>query len=210
VDNTARETYSDDYFQEGLNMTLNKIPGLHLLLKKKVDLYGRDAVIYQNKDDGIMAPLQRISDIFLNPTFVTRKTNDPVTSELLLLSTETGETDFFPTVAPKKVTIGGVGKDMSPDEYDRWSTNSGSNIRANYEAMMESPEWGTMSAMDRAANLKGVLDEVKNSVKMEFIENRLAKLLKNNGQAAADAFMSSLSDSEYENYMKWRSAVGGQ
>jgi hypothetical protein len=153
--------------------------------------------IYQNKDTDILAPVKRVVDVFLNPAFVTKKVGDPVTTELLLLSTETGETDFFPTVVPQKVTSGGLNLDMTSSEYEKWSKAQGEYVRKYYIEEIENPAWIDTSPEDKRAILKDILDESKSSLKTQFLKARLKKANEQN-PAQAEAMLNLLSETDYK------------
>lgn len=167
IDPYQRETYDPNKVMYGLKSAGAKIPFVSKTLPEKVDVTGQPIERYSTKGG------QKLFDIFVNPTFINEKTNDPVLSELKYIYDETKETShFMPSVKkklefkdvdgnPQKITL--TGKQLS--EYQK---RLGQRMYEEFDYVMDLPEYtnadeyGKIKLLENAKKL--VKDEVDNEM----------------------------------------------
>jgi hypothetical protein len=167
IDPYQRETYDPNKLKYGFNSAIAKVPFASKTLPEKIDVTGQPIERY--KTEGA----RKLSDIFLNPTFINKKTNDPVLSELKYIYDETKETShFMPSVKkklefkdvdgnPQKITL--TGKQLS--EYQK---RLGQRMYEEFDYVMDLPEYtnadeyGKIKLLENAKKL--IKDEVDNEM----------------------------------------------
>ena len=107
----------------------SRIPGLSDNLLPQRDIWGRAI-----KSEGGAGP------DFLSPIWVSTQLNDPVNKALLAL-------DYAPGHPSK--TVGG--RELTPEEYDRYSEMAGKDAHASLSKVVASPEW---EALDTEGKVK--------------------------------------------------------
>lgn len=167
IDPYQRQTYDPNKLQYGLNSAIAKIPFASKTLPERIDVTGQPIERYSYKG------AKRLYDIFLNPTFINKKTDDPVLSELKYIYDQTKETKhFMPTVNKtlsftdvdgNKQKIKLTGRELS--EYQR---ELGQRMYDEFNYVMDLPEYtntddyGKIELLEKAKKL--VKDEVDNEM----------------------------------------------
>lgn len=167
IDPYQRQTYDPNKLQYGLNSAIAKIPFASKTLPERIDVTGKPIERYSSKG------AKRLFDIFLNPTFINEKTDDPVLSELKYIYDQTKETShFMPTVDRtldftdvdgNKQKIKLTGRELS--EYQR---ELGQRMYDEFNYVMDLPEYtnaddyGKIKLLEKAKKL--VKDEVDNEM----------------------------------------------
>ncbi|MGN1153584.1 MAG: hypothetical protein ACI4S3_06110 [Candidatus Gastranaerophilaceae bacterium] len=167
IDPYQRQTYDPDKLKYGLNSAIAKIPFASKTLPEKIDVTGQPVERYSSEG------ATRLFDIFLNPTFINKKTDDPVLSELKYIYDQTKETKhFMPTVDRtlsftdvdgNKQKIKLTGRELS--EYQR---ELGQRMYDEFNYVMDLPEYtntddyGKIKLLEKAKEL--VKDEVDNEM----------------------------------------------
>ena len=167
IDPYQRQTYDPNKLQYGLNSAIAKIPFASKTLPERIDITGQPIERYSSKG------AKRLFDIFLNPTFINEKTDDPVLSELKYIYDQTKETKhFMPTVNKtlsftdvdgNKQKIKLTGRELS--EYQR---ELGQRMYDEFNYVMDLPEYtnaddyGKIELLEKAKKL--VKDEVDNEM----------------------------------------------
>lgn len=167
IDPYQRETYDPNKIMYGLKSAGAKIPFVSKKLPEKIDITGQPIERYSSEG------AQKLFDIFVNPTFINKKTDDPVLSELKYIYDETKETShFMPSVKkklefkdvdgnPQKITL--TGKQLS--EYQK---RLGQRMYEEFDYVMDLPEYtnadeyGKIKLLENAKKL--VKDEVDNEM----------------------------------------------
>lgn len=106
IDPYQRETYDTNKFKQGLNQAIAKVPLASQTLPARIDVTGQPIQRYESEG------AQKMFDVFLNPTYVSKKKDDATLSELKRLYDETGETKQFLPIADKTVRF----KDLNGEE----------------------------------------------------------------------------------------------
>ncbi|GGC34047.1 hypothetical protein GCM10011371_21780 [Novosphingobium marinum] len=123
IDPTYRQT---ETIGEGLR---SRIPGARESLLPRRDVWGREI-----SNEGGVGP------DFLSPLWVSKALDDPVNHELMQL-------DYAPGLPGKSVG----GKQLTPEEYDRYLEVSGKLSHQRLTGLVTSPEW---SAIDEEGKVK--------------------------------------------------------
>ena len=160
ADNTARETYSPNKLQQGLNVAGSKIPFVAQTLPKRYNVAGEEQQRYETQG------VARAGDVFLNLTFINKKKNDPVIKEMTTLYKDTEETAPLLPVAQRTIKINGekvklTGKQAS--EYQRDMGKIGYYLR---KQALNSEDYRALSPDEKVDYLQNVNKSVNQAVKM--------------------------------------------
>ena len=167
IDPYQRETYDPNKLKYGLNSAIAKVPFASKTLPEKVDVTGQPIERY--KTEGA----RKLSDIFLNPTFINKKTDDPVLSELKYIYDETKETSHFMPSADKKLKFKDVDGneqkiELTGREFSEYQKRLGQRMYEEFDYVMDLPEYtnadeyGKIKLLEKAKKL--VKDEVDNEM----------------------------------------------
>lgn len=167
IDSYQRETYDPNKLQYGLNTAIAKIPFASKTLPEKIDVTGQPVERYSTKGG------QKLFDIFLNPTFINKKTTDPVLSELKYIYDQTKETSHFMPSVDKKLEFTDV--DGNPQkivltgrEFSEYQRRLGQRMYDEFNYVMDLPEYANA---DEYGKIK-ILENAKKLVKAE-VDNEM-------------------------------------
>lgn len=167
IDPYQRETYDPNKLQYGLNTAIAKIPFASKTLPEKIDVTGQPIERYSTKGG------QKLFDIFLNPTFINKKTTDPVLSELKYIYDQTKETSHFMPSVDKKLEF--VDVDGNPQkivltgrEFSEYQRRLGQRMYNEFDYIMDLPEYANA---DEYGKIK-ILENAKKLVKAE-VDNEM-------------------------------------
>lgn len=167
IDPYQRETYDPNKLQYGLNTAIAKIPFASKTLPEKIDVTGQPIERYSTKGE------QKLFDIFLNPTFINKKTTDPVLSELKYIYDQTKETSHFMPSVDKKLEFTDV--DGNPQkivltgrEFSEYQRRLGQRMYDEFNYVMDLPEYANT---DEYGKIK-ILENAKKLVKAE-VDNEM-------------------------------------
>lgn len=167
IDPYQRETYDPNKLQYGLNSAIAKIPFASKTLPEKIDVTGQPIERYSTKGG------QKLFDIFLNPTFINKKTTDPVLSELKYIYDQTKETSHFMPSVDKKLEF--VDVDGNPQkivltgrEFSEYQRRLGQRMYDEFNYVMDLPEYANA---DEYGKIK-ILENAKKLVKAE-VDNEM-------------------------------------
>lgn len=167
IDPYQRETYDPNKLQYGLNSAIAKIPFASKTLPEKIDITGQPIERYSTKGG------QKLFDIFLNPTFINKKTTDPVLSELKYIYDQTKETSHFMPSVDKKLEFTDV--DGNPQkivltgrEFSEYQRRLGQRMYDEFDYVMDLPEYANA---DEYGKIK-ILENAKKLVKAE-VDNEM-------------------------------------
>lgn len=161
LDNTTRETYDPSVWQEGLNYALAKIPVLSNVLPPRSDTWGDEAERFQNNSNNVW-------NVFFNPAFTSQYLPEPEAKMVMDLYENTGEKVQFPRIVPKKITVDGVSKQLTRDEYVAYQKAMGQKTREIFTLVSQSPEFAAMDEEGRVKYLQKILTELNSEVKEEI------------------------------------------
>lgn len=167
IDPYQRETYDPNKLQYGLNSAIAKVPFASKTLPEKIDVTGQPIERYSAKGG------QKLFDIFLNPTFINKKTTDPVLSELKYIYDQTKETSHFMPSVDKKLEFTDV--DGNPQkivltgrEFSEYQRRLGQRMYDEFNYVMDLPEYANA---DEYGKIK-ILENAKKLVKAE-VDNEM-------------------------------------
>lgn len=167
IDPYQRETYDPNKLQYGLNTAIAKVPFASKTLPEKIDVTGQPIERYSTKGG------QKLFDIFLNPTFINKKTTDPVLSELKYIYDQTKETSHFMPNVKKKLEFTDV--DGNPQklvltgrEFSEYQRRLGQRMYDEFNYVMDLPEYANA---DEYGKIK-MLEKAKKLVQAE-VDNEM-------------------------------------
>lgn len=167
IDPYQRETYDPNKLQYGLNSAIAKVPFASKTLPEKIDVTGQPIEKYSTKGG------QKLFDIFLNPTFINKKTTDPVLSELKYIYDQTKETSHFMPSVKKKLEFTDV--DGNPQklvltgrEFSEYQRRLGQRMYNEFDYIMDLPEYANA---DEYGKIK-ILEKAKKLVQAE-VDNEM-------------------------------------
>jgi hypothetical protein len=167
IDPYQRETYDPNKLKYGFNSAIAKVPFASKTLPEKVDVTGQPIERY--KTEGA----RKLFDIFLNPTFINKKTTDPVLSELKYIYDQTKETSHFMPSVDKKLKFKDVDGnqqeiELTGREFSEYQKRLGQRMYEEFDYVMDLPkytnadEYGKIKLLEKAKKL--VKDEVDNEM----------------------------------------------
>lgn len=171
IDPYQRETYDPNKLQYGLNTAIAKIPFASKTLPEKIDVTGQPIERYSTKGG------QKLFDIFLNPTFINKKTTDPVLSELKYIYDQTKETSHFMPSVDKKLEFTDI--DGNPQkivltgrEFSEYQRRLGQRMYDEFNYVMDLPEYANADEYGKIEILKKAKTLVKAEVDNEMWNKR--------------------------------------
>lgn len=167
IDPYQRETYDPNKLQYGLNSAIAKVPFASKTLPEKIDVTGQPIERYSTKGG------QKLFDIFLNPTFINKKTTDPVLSELKYIYDQTKETSHFMPSVDKKLEFVDVNGNpqkivLTGREFSEYQRRLGQRMYDEFNYVMDLPEYANA---DEYGKIK-ILENAKKLVKAE-VDNEM-------------------------------------
>ena len=172
IDPYQRETYDPNKLKYGLNSAIAKVPFASKTLPEKIDVTGQPIERYSTKGG------QKLFDIFLNPTFINKKTTDPVLSELKYIYDQTKETSHFMPSADKKLEFTDV--DGNPQkivltgrEFSEYQRRLGQRMYDEFNYVMDLPEYANADEYGKIEILKKAKKLVKAEVDNEMWNKRI-------------------------------------
>lgn len=167
IDPYQRETYDPNKLQYGLNSAIAKIPFASKTLPEKIDVTGQPIERYSTKGG------QKLFDIFLNPTFINKKTTDPVLSELKYIYDQTKETSHFMPSVDKKLEFTDVDGNLqnivlTGRELSEYQRILGQRMYDEFNYVMDLPEYANADEYGKIEILKKAKTLVKAEVDNEM------------------------------------------
>lgn len=167
IDPYQRETYDPNKLRYGLNSAIAKVPFASKTLPEKIDVTGQPIERYSTKGG------QKLFDIFLNPTFINKKTADPVLSELKYIYDQTKETSHFMPSVDKKLEFVDVEGNpqkivLTGREFSEYQRRLGQRMYDEFNYVMDLPEYANA---DEYGKIK-ILENAKKLVKAE-VDNEM-------------------------------------
>ncbi|AKM06137.1 thermonuclease family protein [Pelagerythrobacter marensis] len=147
MDPVARET---ETLGEALQ---SRLPGLKDDLLPRRDVWGREI-----RSQGGMGP------DWLSPVWVSEQLNDPVNSELLQL-------DYAPGYPSKKVG----GRELTPEEYDRYSELAGKAAHEALGYLVVSSDWQSMDDAARVKAARKIVAAARRGVRSKLFNDSTAE-----------------------------------
>lgn len=177
IDPYLRETSNSNKLIQGLNQAAVKVPGVSRLYPEKVDVKGQPIERYSTEG------AQRLFDIFVNPTFINKKTDDPIISELKNLYDNTKETKHFLLTADKKISraTDENGKPLKLDgkQLSDYQKELGQKTYEEFDYLMGSEEYQNAEDDKKVEMLKDRRNTIRQLVEFEMFGVPISKTYKN-------------------------------
>lgn len=172
-----RETSNSNKIIQGLNQAAVKIPGVSRLYPEKIDVTGKPIERYSTEG------AQRLFDIFINPTFINKKTSDPIISELKNLYDNTKETKQFLLTAEKslKRVTDENGKPLKLDgkQLSDYQKALGQKTYEEFDYLMGSEEYQNADDDKKVDMLNDRRNTIKQLVEFEMFGVPISNSYKN-------------------------------
>jgi len=169
ADNTARETYSPNKLQQGFNVAGAKIPFVAQTLPEQFDVTGQSKQRYETQGAA------RVGDVFLNPTFINKKKNDPVIKEMKSLYEATEEIAPLLPVAQRTVKINGEYRKLTGKEVSTYQKDMGKIGYYLRKRALESDNYKNLSPDEKVDYLQNINKSVNQAVKMTLFDEAPSK-----------------------------------
>lgn len=169
-DNTARETYSPNKLQQGLNVAGAKIPFVAQTLPERVNVKGEPVQRYESTG------ITRLGDIFLNPTFINKKKNDVVIKEMNKLYNDTGEIAPLLPVVQRTIKVNGEQKKLTGKEVNQYQKEVGKISYYLRKKALESDTFKSMNSDEKIDYLSKMNKGVTQAVKIMMFKDNPKKI----------------------------------
>lgn len=172
IDPYQRETYDPNVLKRGVNQAVAKIPFASQTLPEKFDVQGKPVQRYTTEG------VQRMFDIFLNPTYINQPINDTVMNELKILYDETGDTKQFLPIVDKKISYKdangeNVKIELTGEQFSNYQKVLGSRLYREYAELMQTNRYKNADDNTRIELLNKGKQKAKNEVDAELFNKPL-------------------------------------
>lgn len=171
LDDTARTTYIEkngglpDSVQKALQKNRNKIPGLSQQSIAYRDVFGR-----AEKDTSM---LSRALKNFISPGYFSEEKIGSMESELIRVYQNTNESSVLPSMPTKYFNVNGERKDLTAEEYEKFSYTRGSIMYSNLSGLVESSLYKELDDTDKASAISDVIELSNALAKAEVSDYQL-------------------------------------
>ena len=171
LDDTARTTYIEkngglpDSVQKALQKNQNKIPGLSQQSIAYRDVFGR-----AEKDTSM---LSRALKNFISPGYFSEEKIGSMESELIRVYQNTNESSVLPSMPTKYFNVNGERKDLTAEEYEKFSYTRGSIMYSNLSGLVESSLYKELDDTDKASAISDVIELSNALAKSEVSDYQL-------------------------------------
>lgn len=171
LDDTARTTYIEkngglpDSVQKALQKNQNKIPGLSQQSIAYRDVFGR-----AEKDTSM---LSRALKNFISPGYFSEEKIGSMESELIRVYQNTNESSVLPSMPAKYFNVNGERKDLTAEEYEKFSYTRGSIMYSNLSGLVESSLYKELDDTDKASAISDIIELSNALAKAEVSDYQL-------------------------------------
>ena len=171
LDDTARTTYIEkngglpDSVQRALQKNRNKLPGLSQQSIAYRDVFGR-----AEKDTSIVS---RALKNFISPGYFSEEKIGSMESELIRVYQDTGDSGALPSMPAKYFNVNGERKDLTAEEYEKFSYTRGSLMYSNLSELTGSDSYKNLDDADKASVISDVIDLSNALAKTEVSDYQL-------------------------------------
>lgn len=171
LDDTARTTYIEkngglpDSVQRALQKNRNKIPGLSQQSIAYRDVFGR-----VEKDESMVS---RALKNFISPGYFSEEKIGSMESELIRVYQNTNESSVLPSMPTKYFNVNGERKDLTAEEYEKFSYTRGSIMYSNLSGLVESSLYKELDDTDKASAISDVIELSNALAKAEVSDYQL-------------------------------------
>lgn len=171
LDDTARTTYIEkngslpDSVQRALQKNRNKIPGLSNQSIAYRDVFGR-----AEKDTSMIS---RALKNFISPGYFSEEKIGSMESELIRVYQNTDDSGALPSMPAKYFNVNGERKDLTAEEYEKFSYTRGSIMYSNLSKLTESSLYKNLDDTDKASAISNVIELSNALAKTEVSDYQL-------------------------------------
>lgn len=171
LDDTARTTYIEkngglpDSVQRALQKNQNKIPGLSQQSIAYRDVFGR-----AEKDTSM---LSRALKNFISPGYFSEEKIGSMESELIRVYQNTNESSVLPSMPTKYFNVNGERKDLTAEEYEKFSYTRGSIMYSNLSGLVDSSLYKELDDTDKASAISDIIELSNALAKAEVSDYQL-------------------------------------
>lgn len=171
LDDTARTTYIEkngglpDSVQRALQKNRNKLPGLSQQSIAYRDVFGR-----AEKDTSMVS---RALKNFISPGYFSEEKIGSMESELIRVYQDTGDSGALPSMPTKYFNVNGERKDLTAEEYEKFSYTRGSLMYSNLSELTGSDSYKNLDDADKASVISDVIDLSNALAKTEVSDYQL-------------------------------------
>lgn len=171
LDDTARTTYIEkngglpDSVQRALQKNRNKLPGLSQQSIAYRDVFGR-----AEKDTSM---LSRALKNFISPGYFSEEKIGSMESELIRVYQDTGDSGALPSMPAKYFNVNGERKDLTAEEYEKFSYTRGSLMYSNLSELTGSDSYKNLDDTDKASVISDIIDLSNALAKTEVSDYQL-------------------------------------
>ena len=171
LDDTARTTYIEkngglpDSVQRALQKNRNKLPGLSQQSIAYRDVFGR-----AEKDTSMVS---RALKNFISPGYFSEEKIGSMESELIRVYQDTGDSGALPSMPAKYFNVNGERKDLTAEEYEKFSYTRGSLMHSNLSELTGSDSYKNLDDADKASVISDVIDLSNALAKTEVSDYQL-------------------------------------
>lgn len=171
LDDTARTTYIEkngslpDSVQRALQKNRNKIPGLSNQSIAYRDVFGR-----AEKDTSMIS---RALKNFISPGYFSEEKIGSMESELIRVYQNTDDSGVLPSMPAKYFNVNGERKDLTAEEYEKFSYTRGSIMYSNLSKLTESSLYKNLDDTDKASAISNVIELSNALAKTEVSDYQL-------------------------------------
>lgn len=169
IDDTARTTYADknvnapDFLQKAMQKNRNKIPVLSKNSIAYRDVFGRP-----EKDESLAS---RAVQNFISPGYFSEEKVGAMESELIRVYRQTGQA--IPNMPEKSFNIGETRKDLTAEEYEKFSYNRGAVMYNSLSEMTANGQYTALDDTDKASAIGDVISAANAFAKTEVSDYHL-------------------------------------
>lgn len=171
LDDTARTTYIEkngglpDSVQRALQKNRNKLPGLSQQSIAYRDVFGR-----AEKDTSMVS---RALKNFISPGYFSEEKIGSMESELIRVYQDTGDSGALPSMPTKYFNVNGERKDLTAEEYEKFSYTRGSLMYSNLSELIGSDSYKNLDDADKTSVISDVIDLSNALAKTEVSDYQL-------------------------------------
>jgi hypothetical protein len=172
IDNTKRDTYDPNPIKEAGNKLIAKTPFASKMLPEQRDIYGEPTEHFQDGSNTTF-------NVFFNPAFVAKAKKDPVTSKILDLYQQTGETGQIPNMVGRSVSISRNGStvqvQLTAQQRSNYQRIMGRTTRRVLEQMAQDPRFEMIPVDRQVDEMKKYVSAVNTATKIYLLGHRPTK-----------------------------------
>jgi len=165
TDNTRRETYSPEIFEQSKNLMINKIPFASQNLPPKYDILGKPLEKYQGGTNTFV-------NVFLNPGFVSKVGSDENLKEVIRLYETTGETGVIPNTVDKKIKVNKEDVMLTGPQMSEYQKEIGSKSDEYIRKLLSNEDYYKLPDDAKASLLAKGLSNINSATKINMFGDR--------------------------------------